>query len=159
MAKTRKHEMSTTLPVDTQRAFKLLITPSDLRGWWGASRAIVLPQKGGIWAAVWGEHEDEPEYVTVARIKIFEPGQRLLLDDYRYMSRESELPFEADFSTDFQLSSVEGGCSLTVVQDGFPADEIADKFYKACEVGWQQTLESMRRYVSDGGRGGNVSSD
>ena len=36
---------------------------------------------------------------------------------------------------------------LKVIQDGFPAESIADEFYAACEVGWKNTLESIRSFM------------
>jgi uncharacterized protein YndB with AHSA1/START domain len=44
--------------------FRLLLTPSAIREWWGVSRDIVTPEQGGIWVAAWGEDEDDPDYVT-----------------------------------------------------------------------------------------------
>jgi hypothetical protein len=40
----------------------LLVTPSAIRAWWGAARAIVLAQENGAWAAAWGADEDRPDY-------------------------------------------------------------------------------------------------
>lgn len=41
------------LPVSPTEVFELLHTPSAIRHWWGAARAIVLAQPGGIWTATW----------------------------------------------------------------------------------------------------------
>ena len=144
---TRCHAHEIVLPASPERVFALLHTPSAVRGWWGASRAIVLPQEGGVWAATWGESEDDADYVTAATIRVFEPPSRLVLADYRYRARSGPLPFRADFVTEFTVRPHPEGSLLRVVQDGFPTDPVADAFYAACERGWHETFASLRRYV------------
>jgi uncharacterized protein YndB with AHSA1/START domain len=61
---TRKHVHEIALPTDPERVFSLLVTPSAIRQWWGADRAIVLAQENGTWAAAWGADEDRPDYLT-----------------------------------------------------------------------------------------------
>ena len=144
---TRKHLASVELPVPPERVFRLLVTPSDIRRWWQADRVVVIARSGGTWAAAWGGHEDEPDYVTAAVIGVFEPPERLRLTSYEYQSKDGPLPFEADFSTEFVIErGPAGGSVLRVTQDGFPQDASADEFYAACEKGWRDTLDSMRRY-------------
>jgi hypothetical protein len=105
---TRAHDVVIDLAASQQRVFNALVTPSAIRAWWGAARAIVVPRTGGLWAAAWGEEEDAPEYVTTAVI-------------------------------------------LRVNQEGFPTDPVADDFYTACEGGWRDTLESLRRHLEGEG--------
>ena len=73
---TRAHVHSEEFPVSPDRLFAILTQPSAIRSWWSASRAIVVPAKGGTWAAAWGEDEDDPDYVTVATLSEFEPPKR-----------------------------------------------------------------------------------
>jgi hypothetical protein len=68
--------------------------------WWGVARAVVLQQPNGIWAATRGESEDDPDYITVATIREFEPPRRLILGDYRYRAKSGPLPFNAEFVTE-----------------------------------------------------------
>ncbi len=144
----RKHEHSIELPVPVERVFAILHTPSAIRAWWFASRAIVNPQQNGIWVAAWGGDEDTPDYVTSAVIQVFDPPNRLVLGDYRYFARSGQMPFKADFTTEFVVVPSESGSVLRVVQDGFPAGSIADEFYAACEKGWRDTFDSIKRYLS-----------
>lgn len=131
--------------------FALLHTPSAIRGWWSAARAVVMAKEGGIWAAAWGEREDEPDYVTAATIQVFDPPRRLVMGDYRYNAKSGPLPFEADFRTEFIVSAHPQGSVLRVVQDGFPVDAVADEFYAGCEKGWRATFAGIRRYLEQGG--------
>lgn len=145
--KTRQHIHEESFPVSPTRLFALLHTPSAIRRWWGAARVIVMPEPGGIWAATWGDDEDDPEYVTVATLGDFDPPRRMVLTDYRYRARTGPLPLEAEFVTEFAVTSHPEGAVLRVTQDGFPPGSEADDFYAACEKGWRDTFAGIRRYL------------
>ena len=66
---TRKHIHLEEFQASPERLFSLLVTPSSIREWWSAARAIVIPETAGIWAAAWGDDEDAPEYIAVATIR------------------------------------------------------------------------------------------
>ncbi len=146
---TRQHEHSIELPLPPERVFSILHTPSAICAWWFASSAIVLPQTDGIWAAVWG-NADDPDYVTAARLAVFDPPRRLRLSDFKYFSKTGPLPFQAEFSTEFTVTQQGAGSVLRVVQQGFPCDPVADEFYAACEKGWHDTFASLQRYLLEG---------
>ena len=147
--KTRKHIHEETLPVSPERVFALLHTPSAIRSWWQAARAIVLPEAGGLWCATWGDAEDDPDYITAATIEVFEPPRRMVLSDYRYFAKSGPQPFEADFTLEFLITAHPDGAILKVTQDGFPIAPVADAFYAACEKGWADTFEGIRKFVHD----------
>lgn len=144
----RRHVHEELLPCAPERLFALLHTPSAIRAWWGAARVIVLPERGGIWAATWGGSEDDPDYVTVATIGTFDPPRRLVLTDYHYRARSGPLPFDAAFVTEFLVTPHPDGAVLRVTQDGFPADPAADAFYAACQTGWRETFAGIRSYLA-----------
>ncbi len=146
---TRKHVHEIELPVPPERVFAILHTPSAIRAWWNAARAIVLAQEGGLWAAAWGENEDDPDYLTVATMQVFDPPRRILFTDYRYYAKSGPLPFHADFTTEFTVEARPHGSLLRVSQDGFPCEPIADEFYAGCEIGWRNTFESIQRFLTE----------
>jgi uncharacterized protein YndB with AHSA1/START domain len=148
---TRAHTAEIDLASSPRRTFDALVRPSAIRVWWSAARVIVVPRAGGVWAAAWGEEENAPEYVTTAIIRVWDPPRRLLLGDYDYLAASGPLPFEADFTTEFEVLPDESGSRLRVTQAGFPADPVADEFYAACEGGWRDTLESLRLYLEGEG--------
>lgn len=148
---TTTHVHAEEFPVDAARLFDLLLTPSAVRAWWRASRVIVLAEEGGTWAATWGEDEDAPDYVTVARIRALDPPRRLVLDDYRYASKDGPLPFDFAFTTSFVVESFAGGARLRVEQEGFPETPEGEAFRQACETGWQETFAGIRRFLEAGG--------
>jgi uncharacterized protein YndB with AHSA1/START domain len=129
-----------------RRPAPFLVAPSAIRAWWTATSAIVVPEKGGLWAAAWGP-EDDPDYVTTATIAVFDRPKRLVLSDYAYKSKTGPLPFEPKFKTTFDVRPNGRGAVLEVHQAGFPGGSNADAFYKACEAGWAATLKQFAAFV------------
>jgi uncharacterized protein YndB with AHSA1/START domain len=144
---TRKHVHEEIFPASPERVFAILHTPSAIREWWGAARAIVIPEPGGIWIAAWGPDENRPDYVTAATMQVFEPPNRIVFGNYQYHARNGALPFKADFATEFLIEPHEVGAILRVTQDGFPDNAIADDFYAGCEIGWRETFKGIRSYL------------
>ncbi len=143
---TRRHIHEEPFGIRSERMFEALITPSAIRGWWGASKAIVVPEKDGVWIAAWGEDENAADYISSFKILEFEPPQRMLLGDGKYFSRDGQPPFEMNMTTEFIVEPQSGGCTLRIIQDGFPSDPVADEFFDACSVGWKNTFEGLRKY-------------
>lgn len=144
----RSHRHHVDLPVTTERAFSLLITPSAIRTWWGASRAIVLAHSGGLWVAAWGADEDRPEYILAYTVEAIEPPRLLRLTHSRYLARTVGPPFDPRLTVEFTIDPLPGGCRLCVANDGFPDAASADEFLAGCERGWRDTFASIRRYVA-----------
>jgi len=143
----RAHAASVELDAPPERVFRALVTPTDLRAFWGAARAVVLAEPGGAWIAAWGDDEDRPDYLTAATIREYDPPRRLVLSDYRYRAKSGPLPFAAAFVTSFDLASTPRGARLTVTQHGFPCTPAGDVFYAACEQGWKVVLDQLARHV------------
>ena len=148
----RNHDRSIEINATPERIFAALVTPSDIRKWWNAARAIVLAMQGGLWVAAWGEEEDWPDYITSASIRLYEPPRHISLSRYNYYAKSGRLPFEADFMTDFIVDASSRGGIVRVVQDGFPDGKEADEFYAGCGRGWNETLANIKKYLEDEGR-------
>jgi uncharacterized protein YndB with AHSA1/START domain len=144
---TRSHTREETFAATPERVFALLITPSDIQAWWGVHQCIVIPEPGGLWAATWGEDEDDPDYVTCARLVEYDPPRKLVMGDYTYRAKANPMPFASDFVTSFEVIPGEAGTTLRVVQDGFPASADADDFYASCEIGWRDTFLGIRQVL------------
>lgn len=144
---TRSHIHEEILPASPERVFTLLHTPSAIRQWWGAARAIVLPEPGGFWCAAWGESEDEPDYISAATLRVFDPPRRILMVDNTYFARSGPLPFEFNPSIEFLVSPHPEGAVLRVTQTGFPAGAEGDSFLESCVVGWTNTFKGIRKYL------------
>jgi uncharacterized protein YndB with AHSA1/START domain len=142
----RTHVHEEAFHTTPERLFRLIHTPSDIRKWWGVSHAIVIPEPGGLWSAIWGD-EDDPDYVTTATMKVFDPPRRIVFGDYRYKAKSGPMPFQADFETEFFVTPIAEGATLRVTQAGFPSEAIADDFYAACQTGWKNTFAGIRKLV------------
>ena len=148
---TRRHVHEESFPVPAIKLFEALVTPSAIRSWWGAAKAIVLPEPGGTWVASWGENENDPDYISSFKILDYEPPVRLLLGEGKYFARDGQPPFEMDkMTTEFVVEEQGPGiCALRITQDGFPSEKVADDFYEACVIGWTNTFEGIRKYFYD----------
>jgi uncharacterized protein YndB with AHSA1/START domain len=92
----RSHTHQIELNDSAKNVFSYLHTPSAIRAWWGAARAIVILRQDGTWAAAWGDEEDSPDYVKAAVIRVFDPPNRLMMADFNYFAKSGSLPFEAN---------------------------------------------------------------
>ena len=137
------------LPASPQHVFKILHTPSAIRKWWSVSNAIVIANEDGLWCATWGEKEDEPDYISAATIKVFDPPRRMLLVDPKYFAKGGALPFKPEMTIEFIVEPMPAGSLLKVIQDKFPADSIADEFYAGCVIGWKNTFEAIKKFVEE----------
>jgi uncharacterized protein YndB with AHSA1/START domain len=145
---TRKHIHEEVFDADPETVFALLVTPSAIREWWGASHVIIDKKPGGLWVGLWG-NEDAPDFITINRLSVFDPPKRIVFSDFEYYSSKGPLPFASQLTSDFTISPSDGGKTLLrVVQDGFPTDSAADEFYAGCERGWRETFEGIRQYLS-----------
>ena len=148
--KYRSHMHEESFDLSPEQMFELLITPSAIRGWWGASRAIVVPKLGGTWTAAWGD-EDDPDYISTAILVEYEPPKRLAMKYGEYYAKTGSLPFKFsdDALTIFTIDPDSPGSRLRVEQSGFPFDPVADEFYSSCEVGWTNTFAGIRAYLCE----------
>lgn len=146
---TRRHTHEEPFAVAPERMFEILVTPSAIRSWWGATRAVVSLKRGGVWMAAWGEDENASDYISTFTIQEYDPPKRLLLTDGKYQVKSGQAPFEMNMTTEFTVEPWGSGCVLRVVNDGFPTDEAADDFYNACVLGWENTFEGIRKYFYD----------
>ena len=131
------------------QVFDALILPSQIKKWWFAHTAIVLPEVGGFYAAAWGNEGDQPDYISMATIQQFERPYKLTLVYEKYFSKDGPLPFEATLDAAFTLEDLKVRTRLTVVQSGFPTTLAADAFYQGCVKGWDDTFASLKKVLED----------
>jgi hypothetical protein len=98
--------------------------------------------------ATWGTDEDAPEYITAARILVWDPPRHLRLGKFEYVAANgAPPPFVEALETEFSVVPRGARSVLRVEQSGFPAGAEADEFFAACERGWESTFEGITRFV------------
>ncbi|MCB1051068.1 MAG: SRPBCC domain-containing protein [Acidobacteria bacterium] len=145
LTRNQIHRLSIQKTPDS--VFQALVQPSAIQAWWGAHSAIVLGRKNGVWSALWGENPDDPEYLTTARILIWEPPFHLALDQLQYYAKSGPLGFEASFRIDYRLWTERDDTVLQINHDGFPITASADGFFKGCQQGWADSLTQLKKYL------------
>ena len=129
--------------------FAALISPSQIKKWWFAKTAIVLPEAGGLYVAAWGENEDQADYISFASISEFERPFKLTLNYEKYFSKDGPLAFNANLDATFTLEELGAVTKLTVLQNGFPVSVAADQFYQGCVKGWDDTFASLKNVLEN----------
>ena len=111
-----KKEITINKKID--EVFEALVAPSQIKKWWFAKSAIVLPEVGGFYSAAWGDDEDKPDYISIASISEFERPNKLTLVYEKYYSKDGQLPFEArlDAATKRLRPGMEGVAKVEVGQ-------------------------------------------
>jgi uncharacterized protein YndB with AHSA1/START domain len=144
--KSRREELAEPFGVSPERMFDMLITPSAVRQWFGASTAIIDAREGGSWVAAFGEGERDADFVTSFGILRFEPPKRLLLGSGKLFI-ENKWPIATNITTDLVVEPHAAGCTLRIIQELSPYDELLDDYFDACVAGWQNSFEGMRSYL------------
>ncbi|HEX6124331.1 MAG TPA: SRPBCC domain-containing protein [Pyrinomonadaceae bacterium] len=126
--------------------FDILITPSAVRSWWGATTVIIDARKGGSWVAAAGDGDKLSEYVSSFEILEFEQPRRILLGGGKYFAGEN-WPIRTGMTTELNVEPHPAGCVLRIVQELKPADPLLDDYFDACVAGWQNSFEGIRNYL------------
>ncbi|MGI9515889.1 MAG: SRPBCC family protein [Pirellulaceae bacterium] len=148
MSATRSIQESIELVASPEDVFDALIRPSAVRQWWNARQVIVHARPGGIWMATWGEDEDSPDYLCGYRMSRFERPEMLEFSEPVYESKSGPMPFSVDhMAVQFRIEPVDDRTRLSVTQDGFPTDTMADEYVAGCVAGWQTTLRQLKEFM------------
>jgi uncharacterized protein YndB with AHSA1/START domain len=142
MASTRSQWHEIELPVKPEAVFNLLIAPKIIRGRWDDQGAVITELEG-LWVMAWGERENDPDFVTGARIRSFQAPNRVVLGYEYCRARRGMLPFAAGMSAEFTIQKSPAGTLVRVTQSGFPSTPDADAFYEACGHGWRAALQGI----------------
>ena len=108
---------------------------------WCSPRALIRPQKGGLFRAT-GDRVTELE----AHIDVFDPGRRLRLI---YLPTEALPPTEDPIVDDFIIdaNTKEPGTILRLLGSGFPATEEWNRQYQRLRLGWQQAMTRLKVFT------------
>ena len=147
MATTRSQSHEIEIPADPLAVFNFLLAPKAVRGRWSGQAAIIT-ELDGLWVFAWGERENDPDYVTGARIKSFQAPQRVILAYEYCRSRAGILPFGATMTAEFNMQKIsapkgQSACLLRITHNGFPHGPDGDAFYESCAHGWRAALQGI----------------
>ncbi|HVF30936.1 MAG TPA: SRPBCC domain-containing protein [Pyrinomonadaceae bacterium] len=142
----RREKLAEDFGVSAERMFEVLMTLTAIRSWFGASTAIVEAREGSSWMTAWGEDESGLEFVTSFGILKFEPPARVLLG-YGKLRNEDRWPIATNITTDLVVEPTSTGCTLRIIQELDPHDELLDEYFDACVTGWQNSFEGIRNYL------------
>lgn len=139
--------MTRLIPATPEEVFDAYTDPEKQRIWFsilseepGYVKIEADLRVGGEMTNVWGPSEDEVFYENNL-IRVFEPPHRLAVTssggspDGMTMTTEIDITFEA----------AEGGTLVTVVQTGFPTEEMRDFF---TTVAWVGALDRIETYLA-----------
>ena len=143
---TRRQILEEPFGVTPERMFEVLITPSAIRSWWGATSVVIDPRKGGSWVTSSGEGEPGSAFINSFEIFEYEPPSRILLGSGKYYAGNN-WPIRTNMTTELLIEPQPAGCILRIVQELAPADPLLDDYFDACVVGWQNSFEGIRNYL------------
>ncbi len=142
----RRQELEEPFGVKPERMFDILISPSAIRSWWGASMVVIDPRKGGSWVTSSGDGDKDAEFVNSLEILEFDPPHRMLLGGGKYFAGNN-WPIQTNMTTELIIEPQPAGCILTIVQELSPADPLLEDYFDACVMGWQNSFEGIRNYI------------
>jgi uncharacterized protein YndB with AHSA1/START domain len=142
----RREELAEPFAVPAERMFDVLVTPSAVRSWFGASTAIIDAHEGGSWVTAWGDGENNSEFVTSFKILKFDSPKRILLGHGK-LRTEDKWPIATNITTDLIIEPNATGCILRIIQELAPPDPLLDDYFDACVAGWQNSFEGIRNYL------------
>lgn len=137
---TRSQWHEIELPVPALTVFNLLLSPKAIRGRWNNVSAVVT-ELDGVWVLAWGARENDPDYVSGARIKSFQAPKRVTMTYEYARSREGLLPFATGMTTEFTIKETAQGSLVRVTQSGLPAAD--DAYFQSCADGWRAALQGL----------------
>jgi len=144
----RKVVRSTQIAASAERVLEAFLDPTLIEQWWGAARVRVEPQKGGIWAAAWGEPGQGYRYVVCGVVRLVRPGKRLKLDPLVYFNWER--PVLGPMRLSISVREKDGRTRVSVRQDGYGDGPDWDWYYEAVVQSWKDSLANLKQFLERG---------
>lgn len=137
---TRSQWHEIELPVQPAALFNLLLAPKAIRGRWNNVAAVVT-EVDGAWVIAWGKRENDPDYISGARIKSFQAPQRVTLAFDYSRARTGLLSFANAMTAELTIQAKGASSLLRVTHAGLPADN--DDYFNACADSWRAALQGL----------------
>lgn len=137
---TRSQWHEIELPVQPAALFNLLLAPKAIRGRWNNTAAVVT-EVDGAWVIAWGARENDPDYVSSARIKSFQAPKLVKLAFDYSRGRAGMLPFASGMTAELAITQKGQGSLLRITHAGLPNDN--DDYFNAVADGWRAALQGL----------------
>ena len=135
--------------VPAERVWSALLDPERIQQWWGTSRGLVEPRKGGLWALAWGDEGQGYRYVLSGVIRVIRPGLRLRIEPVVYFNPE-RAPL-GPMRVSFSLREKDGVTRITVRQEATGEGPDWEWYFGVVKQGWKDTLSNLKNYLEKGG--------
>lgn len=118
-----------------------------LKGWWGVEKSLIELKPGGIYTLAWFVSENGMKYISTGVIKQYNPGVKLHVGDYMYLS--AERPFLGPLNLIVEATATNNGTVLHLQQGPYIENggEHWDWYYKVVNDAWPKVLQTLKQYL------------
>jgi uncharacterized protein YndB with AHSA1/START domain len=145
---SRIAEASATISAPPERVLERFLNADAMCEWWGASRGLVVPERGGAWAMAWDGSPDGHRVATGV-IADVHPASRLVLESYVYF--HPGRPVFGPMRVEIRAEGLEMGTLLRVRHEGFGEGPDWDWYHDTAVKGWPETLAAAKRSIESRG--------
>lgn len=141
----RKVEASVSIKCKPQMVIQAFTDFDLLKDWWDVKRCLIDKKVGGIYTLVWGITESGFKYVSTGTIKLFDPANQMVIDNFIYLSTEK--PILGPMSLSIKVEEINAVSKIYLCQDGYQNGNDWDWYYNAVKEAWPQMLEKLKTYL------------
>lgn len=131
-----------------EKVWAALVEPEQIRQWWGASREVVEPRKGGAWALAWGGEGQGYRFVLCGVIRSLQPAKRLRIEPLVYFNAGHPVPGPMRLS--FSLAFKKDVTRLIVRLEPREDEPGWAEYREGATKGWQEALANLKRFLEAG---------
>lgn len=143
----RSVESSIEIRTSPERALQAFADEKDLRHWWKASKVMVNPHAGGVYALAWQLDSPEIRYVITGVVRFYVPGKELLINNLVYINHEKRSVFAPMELYITASRSGEHSCVIRLVQSGYLYGSDWDWYYDSVQSGWPYALGLLKEFL------------
>lgn len=141
----RRVGTSIEVAASRERALEAFLNHNDLAQWWGVAKSLIDPKPQGLWALAWEPGEKGYRYVTAGVIGMFDPPERIIIDQLAYFN--PEFPILAPMRLGLGFDGDDTRTQISVVQTGYGTGPDWDRYYEAVVQGWPMALARLKEFL------------
>lgn len=150
-APVNRLERQLIVDAPSPQVFDHFFSPTALRVWWQAARAIVTPVPFGVYAIEWAPtvHEDDVlgtlGGVLHGTVVEAQRGHGFLVADAYWVPPRGAALGPMVLQVDLRAEGA--GCRVHVRQEGHDRSPRWDRYYRIISHGWDVSLAALKRYA------------